>query len=228
MNKLIRFSCIGFALCLLSCSNDMDFVSDNFSDKIVVEQVSSPEMTRSISEDSIPEKEAIYTIKYKDIVFDNVSLLPSIASRIASAKALEGVYHLTLTGYTKVVKNPDGRKGGDYFQWALSKDAAQRVGLPQGTYICRDVFFIHEYDMGYSDFHAKIDDEVEYTYHNMGFNPESAGYGFKLAQEGSIIRCKTRGTLIEYTASGEYLNICYPVTKDNMTFKIKYIDIIDF
>ena len=33
---------------------------------------------------------------------------------------------------------------------------------------------------------------------------------------------------IEYTASGEYLNISYPVTKDNMTFKIKYIDIIDF
>ena len=35
-----------------------------------------------------------------------------------------------------ILKNPDGIKGGDYYQYALSKDAAQRVGLPQGTYIC--------------------------------------------------------------------------------------------
>lgn len=227
MSKLIKFSCISFVLCFLSCSNDIESIPNDSSDKVIVEQVSSPEMTRCASEDSVPEKEAIYTISYKNIVFENVRLLPSFASKVASAKALGDVQHLSLKGYTKVEKDPQGRKNGDYFTCQFNKADAQKVGLKAGTYLCRDVFFIHEYDMGYADYVARA--EGEYSVQNMGYLPgDKTKYGFDITQRGNILKCVTQGTLIEYALDGATLNVSYPVRSENMTFNIKYIDIINF
>lgn len=217
---------ISLALFLFSCSDEQESLSNHASNAVTVEIVPSQPSPRTMAKTQDWDSMFIYNVRYKDILMDSVKLSPSYASKLMTASAIGEVQYLTLRGYTDIEKNPNGRKGGDNFACIFNSEGAKKFGMPAGTYICRDVYFINKYPLPTEDFVVKPNGSV--TSENMGYIPgQKPTYGFELLKSGSTIVCKTEGTLILSDASGIELNRTYPVLAENMEFNVKYV-IVDF
>lgn len=216
MKKVFSIALAAMALTMISCSDEQEEFEKN-NDKIAVELLSSPNVTRSASTNNAENSEvpATYRVSYKGNS-SNVQLLPSFAKTLQSASPSLTWQSKTLYGYTAMEPNPNGYKGGANYTRLITKKEATSLGIKNGYYICKEVFFTNTFELP-SEMYFCMKGSV--TPGRMGWDPEnSGGYGFTLSQTGNKIVCKTRGYFIICDAAGAQYNMSAPARKLEFTF----------
>lgn len=221
MKKAFSIAFATLALTMISCSDEQEVFEKN-NDKVVVEQLSSPNVTRSAKTNNGGNSEipATYRVSYKGVVADNVQLLPSFASTLQNASGMGPWQYKTLRGYTETQPDKDGNKGGQPYKLLINKTDAAALGIKNGIYTVKNVIFINTFELP-SEYCFCMKGSI--TPGAMGKDPEHPGtVGFTLTQTGKKIVCKTRGYLILTDPAGAQYNMSNP---RKLEFNIQYFQV---
>ena len=210
-----------------SCSDDIETnITQVKNDNVYVEKTTSRVKTRTTTSTNGGEKD-LYTIRYKDMVLDNIPLRTEDVSILKSAKSMSAPIPVSVKGYSRWTVRTTGTNGGAWYTLAISSDneAAKICGIAPGLYVARDVWLWQTYTLPISM--AVVFTNNEYAdYTKMGWNPETLNTpGFEWALSKNVVTMKTAARLLKYTTDGAEIFKTYPVSERNIEWNFYYMTV---